>query len=188
MMASTASADRMAYLRKKASKTIRRGRCVGCREHLKDGVPLVVCGPRRFICAGCSNAKRPATCRCCRRRVTDMFFYRVKYADKPGLICAGCREKSRLEGVHVICSGCLSEIPAGEPLVHCGIMRCVCARCAAATRPFYCKGCHRTLAGVFVYLHLYAGNQRNPVCEWCSIDIKAGVRRSQFATQSEVAA
>ena len=187
-MAGTASAARMAYIQGLASKAVRRGRCVGCREYLKDGVPVVCCGPRRFLCADCSNAKRPATCRCCRRRVTDMFFYRVKYTDKPGLICADCREKSKLEGVSSVCRGCLSEIPAGDALVYCGILRCVCAQCAAATRPFYCKGCHRTLAGVFAYLHLYAGNQRNVVCEWCSTDIETGVRCSQFATQSEVAA
>ena len=176
----TGIAGRMAYLRKKASKTIRLARCVGCREHVQDGEPIVHCGRRKFLCAPCSNAKRSATCRCCRHKVSDMFFYRVKFSDKAGLICANCREKSNLEGVPSNCRGCLQEIPAGEPLVYCGILRCVCVACAEAARPVYCKGCHRTLTGVYVYLHRYAGATRNTVCEWCLADIKAGVRRPLF--------
>ncbi len=183
-----ATANRMAYLRNRASKTVRRGMCVGCRLHIKDGVPVVSCGRRKFLCADCSNAKRPATCRCCRRKVADMFFYRVKYSDKPGLICADCRGKSNLDGVPSVCRGCLSEIPAGDALVYCGILRYACVDCANATRPVYCKGCHRTLTGEYVYLHRYAGDMRNTVCEWCSADIKAGVRSSQFAVPQEAVA
>ncbi len=153
MMAGTASAARMAYLRKKASKTIRRGRCVGCREYIKDDKPIVVCGPRRFLCADCSDSKRPMKCRNCRRVVAGMFGYRVRYDRKSALICADCHEVSKLEGLPSFCRGCLQEIPAGKPLVYCGVRRFVCGPCAGAARPVYCKGCHRTITGSFVYLY-----------------------------------
>ena len=51
-MSGGGTADRMAYLRKRAAKTVRRGRCVGCRQHLEDGVPVVSCGgtPEVSLC------------------------------------------------------------------------------------------------------------------------------------------
>lgn len=183
-----ASVARMAYLNAKSLKIARHGRCVGCRKKLEDHEPLVHCGRRKFLCAPCSNAQRPLRCCNCRRAVADMFGFRVQYTDKSALICANCRDTSKRKGLPYRCNGCLQEIAAGEPLVYCATRRYVCAPCAGAKRPVHCKGCHRTITGEYVYLHKYAGNQRNPVCEWCSTDIKAGIRRSRFATTSEVAA
>ena len=179
-----ASAARMAHIRTKSLRAVRHSRCVGCHKRLEDHEPLVHCGRRKFLCAPCSNAQRPLRCRNYRRVVADMFGFRVQYADKSALICADCRDTSKRKGLPYHYRGCLQEIAAGEPLVYCATRSYVCAPCAGANQPAYCKGCHRTVTGEYVYLHKYAGNQRNTVCEWCLKDIKAGRRSSRFAAPS----
>ena len=176
---------RMEWLRGLASRVGLRGRCQGCRKRLEDGEPVVRCGRRKFVCASCSDAERPLKCRNCRRAVTDMYAYKVKYTAKSGIICSNCREKSTLKGLPANCCGCLNEIPAGEPLVYCGRLRYICASCADAKRPTYCKGCHKTVVGSYVYLHTYAGNQRNTICGQCSADIENGARSAQYAIPLE---
>ena len=180
--------NRMAELRELSKKVVRRGKCVGCREHVKDGEPIVVCGPRRFLCADCSDVKRPFTCRNCRRVIVGTFAYRVRYPPKSALICADCRNVSKQEGLPSRCRGCLQEIAAGKPLVYCSWCRHVCVPCASAARPVYCNGCHRTIKDDYMHLIKYGGNQRNTVCRWCWADVKTGVRRPRFAAPQRVTA
>ena len=182
------SAARMEWLRGLASRVVPHSRCQGCGKRLEDGEPVVRCGRRKFVCAACSNAEQPLKCRKCRHVVTGLYGYRVRYAPKSGIICADCREKSALKGLPSRCRGCLREIAAGEPLVYCRWQRYICSSCADALQSTYCKGCHRTVVGEYVYLHRYAGNQRNPVCGQCSADILAANRCSRFAEPLEVEA
>ena len=166
------SPERMDWLRARPRPTVITGRCQGCGKQLADGEPLVKCGPRRFICAKCSNAEHPLRCWNCRRTVTGQFGFRTRYCSKSAMMCFDCRGRSRQKGLPAKCCGCLETIPADEALVVVNRRR-ICRTCADATRPFHCKRCHRITTGEYVYLHVYVGNQRNPVCGQCSAEIEA---------------
>ena len=166
------SAARMDWLRARPRPAVILGRCQACHEQLVTGEPLVKCGRRRYICGNCSNANRPFKCRECRQTVTGWFGFRVSYPPKSAVICVRCYGKSTRQGLPDRCCGCLKAIPAGAPLVVINRRR-ICRTCADADRPFHCKRCHRVTTNEHVYLHTYAGKQRNPVCGECSVEIEA---------------
>ena len=166
-----ASAAQMHLIRRRVRYDNVRGRCQGCRKPLETGEPVVRCGPRSFICDKCSDAGQPLRCRNCRRVVTEMFGYRVKYGVKSAIICSNCRDRSKLAGLPATCRGCHREIAAGEPLVYCGYMRYICRACADATTPNFCIKCKLTVTGQYIYLNYYVG-QRHALCLGCSMAVE----------------
>ena len=87
------------------------------------------------------------------------------------------------------CQGCRKRLEDGEPIVHCGRRKFVCASCSDAKRSLTCRNCRLTITGLFVYRVRYSDKSavmcadcldkstlvRLPsVCRGCLNEIPAG--------------